>query len=227
MKPSLKLSKLPGKRVLVIAAAIVAILAGGFTAYELNETTETIRTEADDLGRQIANTKGELGDLLEVSNQALADHEDKTIDPDTYTALAEAVRTAEAAMALAAPEPAGSDWLLQARDRRDQTVEVLRAVQDALLALRIAEIEEYNSNQVWLLAEMKAKLAEAIESGEKTYAESEGQVDDESSREALRKVLDDAIAARDEPLPDVPGVNLPSASPSPSATPSSSPSAAR
>jgi hypothetical protein len=200
------------KRIILWAVATAVLLGGaatGVTLHTLREAAAKVVAQAMEYSQRIENTKADLAELLVVSQDALEDHKGKTADPDAYTALAEAVAEAESAMGLPAPEPEGRSSLRQARSQRDQAAEVLGRAEAAKHALEVAEIEEHNSNQAWQLLQAKADLEARIEAGEKTYADSEGQVDDETSRVKLRKALDAAIAVL-----DAPGVET--ASPTPS-----------
>lgn len=180
------------KRNIIIAASIAAILllaagAGGY-AYACNNVNAGMQAAA----AQATNVDKQLSDKLKEA-QTLLDGttKEQVADEATLTKLADAVKTADSQQGV--DESTASRWFvwqtMGAQSAYDSDAEDAQAVIESLDKTMDAVNDSINDK---LIADAKAKLDQLVADAQKLYDSTDGKVQDNATRDALKTALDNA-----------------------------------
>lgn len=194
-------------KVVVAVVVVVAAVVGGWVGYRTwdthRQTQAAIRAANELVTREPASDKA-LTDQIAAATKTAADIGDQVTDAGTSTALATALTDAHKAVAASTTKAADSLDLDAARGLVTANQRVLDGNTSAAKALKDAVTTATASHQAWLLDQATTKaadatqaLADTITAAEARLAETDGQVDDNQVRQALRDALDKAATVRD------------------------------
>jgi len=180
------------KRNIIIAASVAAVLllaagAGGY-AYACNNVNAGMQAAA----AQATNVDKQLSDKLKEA-QTLLDGttKEQVADEATLTKLADAIKTAGSQQGV--DEPTANRWLvwqtMGAQNAYDSDTEDAQAVIESLSKTMDAVNDSINDK---LIADAQAKLDQLVADAQKLYDSTDGKVQDNATRDALKTALDNA-----------------------------------
>ena len=180
------------KRNIIIAASVAAVLllaagAGGY-AYACNNVNAGMQAAA----AQATNVDKQLSDKLKEA-QTLLDGttKEQVADEATLTKLADAIKTAGSQQGV--DESTANRWLvwqtMGAQSAYDSDTEDAQAVIESLDKTMDAVNDSINDKQ---LTDAKAKLDKLVADAQKLYDSTDGKVQDNATRDALKTALDNA-----------------------------------
>ena len=180
------------KRNIIIAASVAAVLllaagAGGY-AYACNNVNAGMQAAA----AQATNVDKQLSDKLKEA-QTLLDGttKEQVADEATLTKLADAIKTAGSQQGV--DGSTANRWLvwqtMGAQSAYDSDTEDAQAVIESLSKTMDAVNDSINDKQ---LTDAKAKLDQLVADAQKLYDSTDGKVQDNATRDALKTALDNA-----------------------------------
>lgn len=180
------------KRNIIIAASIAAVLllaagAGGY-AYASNNANKGMQSayaQATNVDKQLADKLKEAQTLLDDTGK------EQVADEATLTKLADAVKTAGSQQGV--DESTANRWLvwqtMGAQSAYDSDTEAAQAVIESLDKTMGAVSDSINDK---LVADAQAKLDKLVADAQKLYDSTDGKVQDNATRDALKTALDNA-----------------------------------
>lgn len=178
------------KRNIIIAASVAAVLllaagAGGYAVAcnNVNAGMQAAHAQAANVDKQLAGKLKEAQTLLDGTTK------EQVADEATLTKLADAVKTAGSQQGV--DESTANRWLvwqtMGAQSAYDLDTEDAQAGIDALTATMGAVNDSINDK---LIADAKDELSKAIDAAQKLYDSTDGKVQDNATRDALKTALD-------------------------------------
>lgn len=180
------------KRNLIIAASVAAVLllaagAGGY-AYACNNVNagmQAAHAQATNVDKQLSDKLKEAQTLLDGTTK------EQVADEATLAKLADAVKTAGSQQGV--DESTANRWLvwqtMGAQSAYDSDTEDAQAVIESLDKTMDAVNDSINDKQ---LTDAKAKLDQLVADAQKLYDSTDGKVQDNATRDALKTALDNA-----------------------------------
>lgn len=180
------------KRNIIIAASVAAVLllaagAGGY-AYACNNVNAGMQSayaQATNVDKQLSDKLKEAQTLLDGTTK------EQVADEATLAKLADAVKTADSQQGV--DESTANRWLvwqtLGAQSAYDSDTEDAQAVIESLDKTMDAVNDSINDK---LIADAKAKLDQLVADAQKLYDSTDGKVQDNATRDALKTALDNA-----------------------------------
>ena len=180
------------KRNIIIAASVAAVLllaagAGGY-AYACNNVNAGMQaalTQATNVDKQLSDKLKEAQTLLDDTTK------EQVADEATLTKLADAIKTAGSQQGV--DESTANRWLvwqtMGAQNAYDSDTEDAQAVIESLDKTMDAVNDSINDK---LIADAKAKLDQLVADAQKLYDSTDGKVQDNATRDALKTALDNA-----------------------------------
>ena len=180
------------KRNIIIAASVAAVLllaagAGGY-AYACNNVNAGMQAAH----AQATNVDKQLSDKLKEAQTLLDDTtKEQVADEAVLTKLADAVKTAGSQQGV--DESTANRWLvwqtMGAQSAYDSDTEDAQAVIESLDKTMDAVNDSISEKQ---LTDAKAKLDQLVADAQKLYDSTDGKVQDNATRDALKTALDNA-----------------------------------
>lgn len=180
------------KRNIIIAASVAAVLllaagAGGY-AYACNNVNagmQAAHAQATNVDKQLSDKLKEAQTLLDGTTK------EQVADEATLTKLADAIKTAGSQQGV--DESTANRWLvwqtMGAQSAYDSDTEDAQAVIESLDKTMDAVNDSINDKQ---LTDAKAKLDKLVADAQKLYDNTDGKVQDNATRDALKTALDNA-----------------------------------
>ena len=186
------------KRNIIIAASVAAVLllaagAGGY-AYACNNVNagmQAAHAQATNVDKQLSDKLKEAQTLLDGTTK------EQVADEATLTKLADAVKTAGSQQGV--DESTANRWLvwqtMGAQSAYDSDTEDAQAVIESLDKTMDAVNDSISEKQ---LTDAKAKLDKLVADAQKLYDGTDGKVQDNATRDALKTALDNAKKGGDD-----------------------------
>lgn len=180
------------KRNIIIAASVAAVLllaagAGGY-AYACNNVNagmQSAHAQATNVDKQLSDKLKEAQTLLDGTTK------EQVADEATLTKLADAIKTAGSQQGV--DESTANRWLvwqtMGAQSAYDSDTEDVQAVIESLDKTMDAVNDSINDKQ---LTDAKDKLDKLVADAQKLYDSTDGKVQDNATRDALKTALDNA-----------------------------------
>ncbi|MBM6705987.1 hypothetical protein H6A68_02775 [Bifidobacterium pullorum subsp. saeculare] len=180
------------KRNIIIAASVAAVLllaagAGGY-AYACNNVNagmQSAHAQATNVDKQLTDKLKEAQTLLDGTTK------EQVADEAVLTKLADAIKTAGSQQGV--DESTANRWLvwqtMGAQSAYDSDTEDAQAVIESLDKTMDAVNDSINDKQ---LTDAKAKLDQLVADAQKLYDSTDGKVQDNATRDALKTALDNA-----------------------------------
>ena len=180
------------KRNIIIAASVAAVLllaagAGGY-AYACNNVNagmQSAHAHATNVDKQLSDKLKEAQTLLDGTTK------EQVADEATLTKLADAIKTAGSQQGV--DESTANRWLvwqtMGAQSAYDSDTEDAQAVIESLDKTMDAVNDSINDKQ---LTDAKDKLDKLVADAQKLYDSTDGKVQDNATRDALKTALDNA-----------------------------------
>lgn len=180
------------KRNIIIAASVAAVLllaagAGGY-AYacnNVNAVMQAAHAQATSVDKQLSDKLKEAQILLDGTTK------EQVADEAVLTKLTDAVKTADSQQGV--DESTANRWLvwqtMGAQSAYDSDTEDAQAVIESLDKTMDAVNDSINEKQ---LTDAKAKLDQLVADAQKLYDSTDGKVQDNATRDALKTALDNA-----------------------------------
>ena len=186
------------RRNIIIASVIAAVvvLAGGAGGYAYAASNVQKGVDAAQANAQAVDQKltAKIGDAQELLDGT---EEEQVADAQTLTALSDAIDKAQAQSGVAAT--GANRWLVwEEMDAQAAYDADSSDASDALSRLDDAMDAVTGSVDERTLADAKAALQSTVDSADKTYADSEGKVQDNATRDSLKTALDAAKKVLDD-----------------------------
>ena len=186
------------RRNIIIASVIAAVvvLAGGaggyaYAASNVQKGVDAAHANAQAVDRTHTTRSAEAQELLDGTE------EEQVADAQTLAALSDAIDKAQAQSGVAAT--GANRWLVwEEMDAQAAYDADSSDASDALSRLDDAMDAVTGSVDERTLADAKAALQSTVDSADKTYADSEGKVQDNATRDSLKTALDAAKKVLDD-----------------------------
>lgn len=186
------------RRNIAIASVIAAVvvLAGGaggyaYAASNVQKGVDAAHANAQAVDRKLTTRIAEAQELLDGTE------EEQVADAQTLAALSDAIDKAQAQSGVAAT--GANRWLVwEEMDAQAAYDADSSDASDALSRLDDAMDAVTGSVDERTLADAKAALQSTVDSADKTYADSEGKVQDNATRDSLKTALDAAKKVLDD-----------------------------
>lgn len=186
------------RRNIIIASVIAAVvvLAGGaggyaYAASNVQKGVDAAQANAQAVDRKLTTRIAEAQELLDGTE------EEQVADAQTLAALSDAIDKAQAQSGVAAT--GANRWLVwEEMDAQAAYDADSSDASDALSRLDDAMDAVTGSVDERTLADAKAALQSTVDSADKTYADSEGKVQDNATRDSLKTALDAAKKVLDD-----------------------------
>lgn len=180
------------RRNIAIASVIAAVvvLAGGAGGYAYAASNVQKGVDAAQANAQAVDQKltAKIGDAQELLDGT---EEEQVADAQTLTALSDAIDKAQAQTGVT--DTGANRWLIwQEMDAQAAYDADSADASDAMSRLDKAMDAVTGSMDAKTLANAKAALQSTVDSADKTYADSDGKVQDNATRDSLKTALDDA-----------------------------------
>ena len=180
------------RRNIAIASVIAAVvvLAGGAGGYAYAASNVQKGVDAAQANAQAVDQKltAKIGDAQELLDGT---EEEQVADAQTLTALSDAIDKAQAQTGVT--DTGANRWLIwQEMDAQAAYDADSADASDAMSRLDKAMDAVTGSMDAKTLADAKAALQSTVDSADKTYADSDGKVQDAAARDALKTALDAA-----------------------------------
>lgn len=186
------------KRNIIIAASVAAVLllaagAGGYAVAcnNVNAGMQAAHAQAANVDKQLSDKLKEAQTLLDGTTK------EQVADEATLTKLADAIKTAGSQQGV--DESTANRWLvwqtMGAQSAYDSDTEDAQAAIDALTATMDAVNDSINDK---LIADAQAKLDKLVADAQKLYDSTDGKVQDNTTRDALKTALDNAKKGGDD-----------------------------
>ena len=180
------------RRNIAIASVIAAVvvLAGGAGGYAYAASNVQKGVDAAQANAQAVDQKltAKIGDAQELLDGT---EEEQVADAQTLTALSDAIDKAQAQTGVT--DTGANRWLIwQEMDAQAAYDADAKDAEDAMGRLDDAMDAVTGSVDAKTLADAKAALQSTVDSADKTYADSDGKVQDNATRDSLKTALDDA-----------------------------------
>lgn len=180
------------KRNIIIAASVAAVLllaagAGGYAVAcnNVNAGMQAAHAQAANVDKQLSDKLKEAQTLLDGTTK------EQVADEATLTKLADAIKTAGSQQGV--DESTANRWLvwqtMGAQSAYDSDAEAAQSAIDALTATMGAVNDSINDK---LIADAQAKLDKLVADAQKLYDSTDGKVQDNATRDALKTALDNA-----------------------------------
>ena len=186
------------RRNIAIASVIAAVVvlgcgAGGYAyaASNVQQGADAAHANAQSVDQQLTERIAEAQELLDGTE------EEQVADESVITALSDAIEEAQAQSGVSA---AGANrWLVwQEMDAQAAYDADSADASDAMSRLDKAMDAVTGSMDAKTLADAKAVLQSTVDSADKTYADSDGKVQDNATRDSLKAALDAAKKVLDD-----------------------------
>ena len=186
------------RRSIAIASVIAAVvvLAGGAGGYAYAASNVQKGVDAAQANAQAVDQKltAKIGDAQELLDGT---EEEQVADAQTLTALSDAIDKAQAQTGVT--DTGANRWLIwQEMDAQAAYDADSADASDAMSRLDKAMDAVTGSVDAKTLADAKAALQSTVDSADKTYADSDGKVQDNATRDSLKTALDDAKKVLDD-----------------------------
>lgn len=186
------------RRSIAIASVIAAVvvLAGGAGGYAYAASNVQKGVDAAQANAQAVDQKltAKIGDAQELLDGT---EEEQVADAQTLTALSDAIDKAQAQTGVT--DTGANRWLIwQEMDAQAAYDADSADASDAMSRLDKAMDAVTGSMDAKTLADAKAALQSTVDSADKTYADSDGKVQDNATRDSLKTALDDAKKVLDD-----------------------------
>lgn len=186
------------RRNIAIASAIAAVvvLAGGAGGYAYAASNVQKGVNAAQANAQAVDQKltAKIGDAQELLDGT---EEEQVADAQTLTALSDAIDKAQAQTGVT--DTGANRWLIwQEMDAQAAYDADAADASDALSRLDKAMDAVTGSMDAKTLADAKQALQSTVDSADKTYTDSDGKVQDNATRDALKAALDAAKKVLDD-----------------------------
>ena len=186
------------RRNIIIASVIAAVvvLAGGaggyaYAASNVQKGVDAAHANAQAVDRKLTTRIAEAQELLDGTE------EEQVADAQTLAALSDAIDKAQAQSGVAAT--GANRWLVwEEMDAQAAYDADSSDASDALSRLDDAMDAVTGSVDERTLADAKAAFQSTVDSADKTYADSEGKVQDNATRDSLKTALDAAKKVLDD-----------------------------
>ena len=180
------------RRNIAIASVIAAVvvLAGGAGGYAYAASNVQKGVDAAQANAQAVDQKltAKIGDAQELLDGT---EEEQVADAQTLTALSDAIDKAQAQTGVT--DTGANRWLIwQEMDAQAAYDADSADASDAMSRLDKAMDAVTGSMDAKTLADAKQALQSTVDSADKTYADSDGKVQDNATRDSLKTALDDA-----------------------------------
>lgn len=180
------------RRNIAIASVIAAVvvLAGGAGGYAYAASNVQKGVDAAQANAQAVDQKltAKIGDAQELLDGT---EEEQVADAQTLTALSAAIDKAQAQTGVT--DTGANRWLIWREMDAQAAYDADSAdASDAMSRLDKAMDAVTGSMDAKTLADAKAALQSTVDSADKTYADSDGKVQDNATRDSLKTALDDA-----------------------------------
>ena len=180
------------RRNIAIASVIAAVvvLAGGAGGYAYAASNVQKGVDAAQANAQAVDQKltAKIGDAQELLDGT---EEEQVADAQTLTALSDAIDKAQAQTGVT--DTGANRWLIwQEMDAQAAYDADSADASDAMSRLDKAMDAVTGSMDAKTLADAKAALQSTVDSADKTYADSDGKVQDNATRDSLKTALDAA-----------------------------------
>lgn len=182
----------PTRKRIIIAASVAAVLllaagAGGY-AYACNNVNAGMQSAY----AQATNVDKQLSDKLKEAQTLLDDTgKEQVADEATLTKLVDSIKTAGKRQGV--DESTANRWLvwqtMGAQSAYDSDTEDAQAIIESLDKTMDAVKDSINDK---LIADAKAKLDKLVADAQKLYDSTDGKVQDNATRDALKTALDNA-----------------------------------
>ena len=180
------------RRNIAIASVIAAVvvLAGGaggyaYAASNVQKGVDAAQANAQAMDHKLTAKIGDAQELLDGTE------EEQVADAQTLTALSDAIDKAQAQTGVT--DTGANRWLIwQEMDAQAAYDADSADASDAMSRLDKAMDAVTGSMDAKTLADAKAALQSTVDSADKTYADSDGKVQDNATRDSLKTALDDA-----------------------------------
>lgn len=180
------------KRNIIIAASVAAVLllaagAGGYAVAcnNVNAGMQAAHAQATSVDQRLSDKLKEAQTLLDGTTK------EQVADEATLTKLADAVKTAGSQQGV--DESTANRWLvwqtMGAQSAYDSDTEAAQAAIESLDKTMGAVNDSINDK---LIADAKDELSKAIDAAQKLYDSTDGKVQDNATRDALKTALDNA-----------------------------------
>ena len=186
------------RRNMAIASVIAAVvvLAGGAGGYAYAASNVQKGVDAAQANAQAVDQKltAKIGDAQELLDGT---EEEQVADAQTLTALSDAIDKAQAQTGVT--DTGANRWLIwQEMDAQAAYDADAADASDALSRLDKAMDAVTGSMDAKTLADAKQALQSTVDSADKTYTDSDGKVQDNATRDALKAALDAAKKVLDD-----------------------------
>ena len=186
------------RRNIAIASVIAAVvvLAGGAGGYAYAASNVQKGVDAAQANAQAVDQKltAKIGDAQELLDGT---EEEQVADAQTLTALSDAIDKAQAQTGVT--DTGANRWLIwQEMDAQAAYDADSADASDAMSRLDKAMDAVTGSVDAKTLADAKAALQSTVDSADKTYTDSDGKVQDNATRDALKAALDAAKKVLDD-----------------------------
>ena len=186
------------RRNIAIASVIAAVvvLAGGAGGYAYAASNVQKGVDAAQANAQAVDQKltAKIGDAQELLDGT---EEEQVADAQTLTALSDAIDKAQAQTGV--DDTGANRWLIwQAMDAQAAYDADSADASDAMSRLDKAMDAVTGSVDAKTLADAKQALQSTVDSADKTYTDSDGKVQDNATRDALKAALDAAKKVLDD-----------------------------
>lgn len=180
------------RRNIIIASAVAAVvvLAGGtggyvYAASNVQKGMDSALTHAQETDQKLSEKITEAQQLFDGTDEG------QVSDAQTLTALSDAIDKAQAQSGV---EDTGTNrWLIwQGLDAESGYDADADAAEDVMSQLDQAMTGVIDSVDAKTLADAKAALQQSVDAADQTYADSDGKVQDNATRDALKTALDAA-----------------------------------
>lgn len=180
------------RRNIIIASVIAAVvvLAGGaggyaYAASNVQKGVDAAQANAQAVDQKLTAKIGDAQELLDGTK------EEQVADAQTLTALSDAIDKAQAQTGVT--DTGANRWLIwQEMDAQAAYDADSADASDAMSRLDKAMDAVTGSMDAKTLADAKAALQSTVDSADKTYADSDGKVQDNATRDNLKTALDAA-----------------------------------
>ena len=176
--------------------AAVVVLAGGAGGYAYAASIVQKGVDAAQANAQAVDQKltAKIGDAQELLDGT---EEEQVADAQTLTALSDAIDKAQAQTGVT--DTGANRWLIwQEMDAQAAYDADSADASDAMSRLDKAMDAVTGSMDAKTLADAKAALQSTVDSADKTYADSDGKVQDNATRDSLKAALDAAKKVLDD-----------------------------
>lgn len=174
----------------VVAVALVAAGGGiGWKVYSDHAAT-TAMSDCKDAAGALSDERVSARKLIAKAQKALDAGDDSVADAAVLTSLKKAVESVDIDSVM--PSCAAGDGTQSLRDNGEKAKTLLNKLKQSVKATNKALTAAENSKAEKSLSDAKATLQSKVDEAQQVYDSSEGKVSDDTSRDALRTLIDKA-----------------------------------